>query len=178
MIIKDPLLTKILNELGIPSCYPIERGLIRHPQPKLSELVVADIDYEGKPLVLTKTVSRAWKTLSVSAFKDGITLQPFSGFRSYLYQRNLIKRQLDNGKSLEEILRILAAPGYSEHHTGCAIDLTTPGCKPLTEELELTPAFEWLTKNAGNFNFTLSFPRNNKFGFIYEPWHWRYTKIS
>ncbi|HEX7650108.1 MAG TPA: D-alanyl-D-alanine carboxypeptidase family protein, partial [Noviherbaspirillum sp.] len=27
---------------------------------------------------------------------------------------------------------------------------------------------------AGRFGFTLSYPRGNTYGFIYEPWHWCY----
>ena len=65
-----------------------------------------------------------------------------------------------------------AAPGYSEHHTGCAVDIATPGSRPLTEEFEDSQAFRWLTDNAGKFGFSMSYPRNNPAGFIYEPWHW------
>ena len=42
----------------------------------------------------------------------------------------------------------IAAPGYSEHHTGRAVDLTTPACDPLAEEFENTQAFDWLHLNA------------------------------
>ena len=73
---------------------------------------------------------------------------------------------------LVDILRVNAAPGYSEHHTGRAIDLGTIGCRALEEEFELTEAFAWLENNAAHFQFSLSYPRNNPSGVIYEPWHW------
>jgi len=44
----------------------------------------------------------------------------------------------------------------------------------LTEEFEKPTGFDWLTKNAKKFGFKMSFPRNNEYGFIYEPWHWCY----
>ena len=72
-------------------------------------------------------------------------------------------------------MKVNALPGESEHHTGMAIDLTTGDEKEvLTESFEKTYAFEWLTENAYKYGFKLSFPRNNDYGFVYEPWHWCY----
>ncbi len=76
---------------------------------------------------------------------------------------------------MREILSVSAAPGYSEHHTGRAVDLTTPGTRPLEEDFEATPAFEWLTGTAEDFGFRMSYPRNNRHGIAYEPWHWMWT---
>jgi len=75
---------------------------------------------------------------------------------------------------LEVIFCASAPPGYSEHHSGRALDVTTPGATPLQEEFEGTPAFAWLSKNAASFGFALSYPRGNRHGFMYEPWHWCY----
>ncbi len=176
--IEDPTLSEIHAELGISSFYPSQRGLPPYYQPPLENLVVVDIDFEGKLFVLIRDAAVAWKNLCEAARRDGIVLQPFSGFRSYRYQAGLVRQKLDSGQTLEEIFKVLAVPGYSEHHTGRAVDITTPGCKPLVEELEETDAFRWLTTHAGSFDFTLSFPRNNRFGFIYEPWHWCYQGDS
>jgi len=79
---------------------------------------------------------------------------------------------------MEEILRVNAAPGYSEHHTGRAIDITSLGCKPLTEEFEQTSEFAWLVHRAKDFGFSMTYPRNNKFGVIYEPWHWTFQETT
>jgi len=103
---------------------------------------------------------------------DGIVLQLVSGFRSVEQQRDILKRKLEKRLNILEILRTSAAPGYSEHHTGRAIDITTPGSVPLNEEFEKTRAFEWLGKNAARFGFQMSYPRENPHGFVYEPWHW------
>ena len=73
---------------------------------------------------------------------------------------------------MEQILRVSAAPGYSEHHSGRAVDVTTPGCAPLTGEFESTAAFAWLAAHARDFGFVLTYPRDNRYGVIYEPWHW------
>ena len=43
---------------------------------------------------------------------------------------------------------------------------------PLEESFAQTKAFSWLERHEGSFGFTLSFPKDNRHGFIYEPWHW------
>ena len=73
---------------------------------------------------------------------------------------------------VSDILSVNAAPGYSEHHTGRAIDIASPGSRPLTEEFEDSAAFRWLERNAAGYGFSMSYPRDNPGGFIYEPWHW------
>jgi D-alanyl-D-alanine carboxypeptidase len=75
---------------------------------------------------------------------------------------------------LEEIIKVNTLAGYSEHHSGCAIDIGSKDQPVLETEFENTPAFHWLKINAGDFNFTLSYPKNNLSGMIYEPWHWCY----
>ncbi|MEQ1638880.1 MAG: D-alanyl-D-alanine carboxypeptidase family protein [Methylococcales bacterium] len=74
--------------------------------------------------------------------------------------------------SAEDILTVLAPPGFSEHHTGCAVDISTPGTAPAALVFEQTAAFSWLNTNAHRFGFYLSFPLGNPYGYQYEPWHW------
>jgi D-alanyl-D-alanine carboxypeptidase len=71
-------------------------------------------------------------------------------------------------------LRVNAIPGYSEHHTGRALDLHTGEAEPLSETFELEPAFAWLQEHALTYGFTMSYPKNNELGIAYEPWHWCY----
>ncbi len=87
-------------------------------------------------------------------------------------QAELIRAKLDAGQPLETILQILAAPGCSEHHTGLAVDVGTPGLPPLQERFAETAAFAWLSRHAQGFGFSLSYPRGNLHGIVFEPWHW------
>jgi D-alanyl-D-alanine carboxypeptidase len=107
-----------------------------------------------------------------TASKAGVALLAVSGFRSIERQAEIIRAKLSSGQKIEDILRLVAAPGYSEHHTGRAIDIGTPGEEPLTEAFADTPAFRWLAENAGHFGFRLSYPKGNAHGIAYEPWHW------
>jgi zinc D-Ala-D-Ala carboxypeptidase len=74
------------------------------------------------------------------------------------------------------VLRINAPPGYSEHHTGRAVDLGTAGCAALDQAFAQTPAFAWLQRHAQRFGFYLSYPRDNAEGYLYEPWHWCFRR--
>ncbi|ALB01624.1 D-alanyl-D-alanine carboxypeptidase [Francisella persica ATCC VR-331] len=145
------------------------------PEAKQRDLVSAGKDFFGRDLLLEKNTYKAWLALKQAAANDGVSLFIVSGFRSYEYQQKIIDRKLASGQTLEQIMKVNALPGESEHHTGRAIDLTTGDEKEvLTESFEKTYAFEWLTKNAYKYGFKLSFPRNNDYGFVYEPWHWCY----
>ena len=161
-----------LRELNIPDSYAPERQLAL--QPEAVELRVARVLKDGRELKLSPATATAWTALSGAAVRDSVTLLLISGFRSVAHQRQIVERKLAEGKSLAEILRVNAAPGYSEHHTGRAVDIGTPGCPPLSEEFEATAAFAWLSQQAGGFGFRLSYPRDNPHGVIYEPWHWLY----
>lgn len=123
---------------------------------------------------MTPDTAEAWKRMQAAAACEGVTITLISAFRSYDYQVGLIKKKLTGGRTIDEVLTFLAPPGCSEHHTGRALDLGTPGCPPVDEAFEKTAAFQWLTKNAEAFGFVMSYPRKNQQGYIYEPWHWRF----
>ena len=139
------------------------------------ELVLVGKDFFARDVHLEEETHNAWLEMEQKALNDGVKLYIVSGFRSYAYQQSIINRKLANGLTLEQISMVNALVGESEHHTGHAIDFTTDGeAEVLTECFENTQAFKWLQDNAINFGFNMSFPRNNKYGFIYEPWHWCY----
>lgn len=156
--------------LGIPADY-----LSRCTQPLCEEppeLVATETDYYGRPQQLTPAAFAAWSSMKQAARADGVEVFLISAFRSVQYQTDLIARKLEKGLSLSQILAVNAAPGFSEHHTGRALDLGTSGCEALVESFENTKAFQWLNLEAGKYGFTLSYPRNNPWGIDYEPWHW------
>lgn len=163
---------KLLQELGIPADYGFQRRLAI--QPEATALVTARVLKDGRELKLAPAAAAAWQEMQRAAGNDGHDLLLISGFRSYAHQRSIIERKLAAGETIETILRVNAAPGFSEHHAGRAVDLGTPGCPPLSEDFERTPAFAWLAIHAGRHGFRLSYPRQNPHGVIYEPWHWRF----
>lgn len=156
--------------LGVPRDYGRVCKLRRVREP--IRLQSIGLDTQGREQFLAPRAARAWARMRESATHDGVELQVVSAFRSIEYQLGILKRKLDRGLSMDEILHVSAAPGFSEHHSGRALDITTPGCAALEEEFEKSPAFAWLQKNARCFGFHLSYPRGNRHGIAYEPWHW------
>lgn len=158
------------RELGIPSDYATRHAL--HLQPEAAQLVSIGTDIFGRPQQLARHVAEHWQAMRIQALQDEVVLLVVSAFRGLDYQRDLIARKLASGQHLENILKVNAAPGYSEHHSGCALDLTTAGYAPLETGFDTTEAFAWLTRHADRFGFRLSYPRGNPHGIAYEPWHW------
>jgi len=164
------MLRELHQELGIPEGYGLDRA--RPVFEEATELVEVGPNLVGRMQRLTPATAREWAAMQAAAAQDGVTLLIVSGFRSIDYQARLIRKKINAGQSLSEILSVNAAPGHSEHHTGRAVDIASPGSRPLTEEFEDSDAFRWLQANAATHGFSMSYPRDNPAGFVYEPWHW------
>jgi len=164
------MLRELHKELGIPASYAQDNGLPTYGEP--AELVDVGPNLVGRMQRLTSDVAQQWQAMTAAAAQDGIELLIVSGFRSVEYQAALIRSKIEAGQVIDDILKVNTAPGFSEHHTGQAVDIATPGSRPLTEEFEASAAFEWLQRRAQEFGFSMSYPRENPWGISYEPWHW------
>lgn len=135
---------------------------------KYEEVSKADlVSVKGaKKEFLHKDAAPKFNEMVADAKKEHVNLVLLSGMRSVKYQEEVFQRKHQNP---EERAKLSAPPGYSEHHTGYAVDLNR-----LDKNFEKTKEFKWLEKNAGKYGFEMSFPKDNKQGVNYEPWHWRY----
>jgi D-alanyl-D-alanine carboxypeptidase len=138
------------------------------------DIVLAGRDLYDRELRLSKHTSTAWLEMRLAAERDGLDLRAVSGFRSVQRQMQILLRKARMGQAMVDTLKVNAVPGYSQHHSGCALDLTDAANydDPLREESEEQPVFNWLTVNAATFGFRLEHTRDNIYGFVYEPWHW------
>ncbi|MDZ7790629.1 MAG: M15 family metallopeptidase [Xanthomonadales bacterium] len=162
------------DKLGVPEDYGVA-----HRMPLVTEarnLVFAAQDIFEREQRLIEDAADAFKRMRDAALKSNIEIRMVSGFRAVAYQANLFRRKLDQGHSMKEILQVSAPPGYSEHHSGRAIDVTTRGVKPLVEDFASTGAYQWLLSNARVFGFRESYPRHNRHRIAWEPWHWYFTR--
>ena len=77
-------------------------------------------------------------------------------------------------------LTLVTRPGFSEHHTGLALDIVTPTYQNLDEGFAETAAFGWLDQNAAEYGFILRYPKNKESvtQINYEPWHYRYVGVE
>lgn len=127
---------------------------------------------------LRPAAAEKYLEMVAAARADGVRLVAISGFRSLEDQQYLFfDLKAEQGQATTRRAEVSAPPGYSEHHTGYAIDLAD-GSKPETNleiSFETTPAFKWLQENAVRYSFEMSFPKDNPQGLSYEPWHWRFV---
>jgi zinc D-Ala-D-Ala carboxypeptidase len=172
----DDNLTLLLDSLGISNDILAKKSLPYYADAR--ELVIAETDADGREYRLIPTAASAWSLMKQAAHQDGIVIELVSAFRDLDCQADIIRAKLAKGMPIDTILTLSAPPGYSEHHTGRAVDINTPGCEATEEPFEHTDAFRWLVAHAARFRFSLSYPRGNRLGFIYEPWHWCYQPVA
>lgn len=161
-----------LQQLGISHRALAARGL--RPFDEARDLEIAQTDDTGRDHLLTPEAAAAWREMRRAAQRDGISLWIVSAFRSVERQLTLIRRKLDSGVRLDSVLTVSAPPGYSEHHSGRAVDIGTLQSESLDLSFAETDAFRWLMHHAPSFGFFLSYPAGNAHGYEYEPWHWCY----
>ena len=117
---------ELWTRLGIPAQYA--RRAERRLQPEARRLVfIGRAEDDGRILRLIPSAAKAWRKMQSAAAAVGVTLRPLSAFRSVARQTAIIRRKLARGQRIEDILRVSAVPGCSEHHTGRALDLGAPG---------------------------------------------------
>jgi zinc D-Ala-D-Ala carboxypeptidase len=129
-------------------------------------------------LKLRKAAAQKFMAMAAAARSQGVILVPISGFRSTSEQQHLFfEVKAQRNQAATERAAVSAPPGYSEHHTGYAVDIgdgRTPATN-LSQTFEKTAAYKWLAANAARYSFEISFPKNNPQGVSYEPWHWRFV---
>ena len=150
-------------------------GHLPYQEASFSEL--KPITSDGR-LKLRAKAAEKFLEMQSNARASGVVLVPISGFRPISQQEYLffeIKEQ--RAQPASKRAQVSAPPGYSEHHTGYAVDIGD-GRAPATHlspSFDKTAAYRWLAKNAAKYSFELSFTPNNLQGISYEPWHWRYV---
>lgn len=160
-----------------PTVTPVDNllGHLPYAEAPLGEL--KQITPDGR-LKLRQAAAEQFLKMQRDARNQGISLVPISAFRTVAQQDQLffdIKQQRNQEASKRA--EVSAPPGYSEHHTGYAVDIGDGSAQAhhLKESFAETKAFQWLQNNAAKYSFELSFPPNNPQGIAYEPWHWRYV---
>jgi D-alanyl-D-alanine carboxypeptidase len=127
---------------------------------------------------LRKEASTAAYRLAMAMYAEGkgsLIIQ--SAYRSYAEQKTIHARQVERyGLKAGEALA--ARPGYSEHQTGWALDVSArgQGCQ-IRVCFGQTKAGLWLAQNAYKYGFIVRYPNNATptTGYQYEPWHLRYV---
>lgn len=140
-------------------------------------------NYVPKDLVQVESISMkkeagaALEKMAKDMRENGLTINLISGYRSEERQRVLYNSYVKKSGSLEADT-YSARPGFSEHQSGLAIDMSNT--YTLTESFENTKEFEYLSNNAYKYGFILRYKKDKVYmtGYIYEPWHYRYVGLK
>lgn len=97
----------------------------------------------------------------------------YGGFRTHDVQQQLYDDDLA-ANGTEESTRV-AKPGFSEHESGYAFDLS----KLPDYDYEGTGEYAWFTQNCYKYGFILRYPEGKESitAIQYEPWHFRYVGL-
>ncbi len=167
-----PALVELHRALGVPADYADRYRLPFHSQADEVQLVEIGRTDDDRPIRLLGPAAAAWTRLQTAAAREGVALIPISGFRSIARQAEIIRGKLATSEASADIFRYVAAPGFSEHHSGRALDIASPEHIELDADFARTSAYRWLLEHAGRFGFVLSYPENGDRGIGFEPWHW------
>ncbi|WP_422803795.1 LD-carboxypeptidase LdcB/DacB [Streptococcus sp. FT1-106] len=154
---------------------PVFNGSYYSIKGKYDDIIVVNKKY---PLAATynpgenATAKEAFTRLRNDMIAQGLNVgYGYSGFRSYSTQANLYQNYVNrDGQAAAD--RYSARPGYSEHQTGLAYDLTDKA----GNLLEDARASQWLKDNAHNYGFVVRYQpgKEASTGFMEEAWHVRY----
>lgn len=104
----------------------------------------------------------------------GYTFSLNSAYRTYADQQRIwdkyynqyLAEGLTPEQAREKVAMRVATPGYSEHHTGLAVDIDSTWA-----------GLDWLAENSWRYGLIVRFPEDKTAftGVMFEPWHFRYV---
>ncbi len=152
-----------------------------------TELTALDNGY-----MIDKRIKTNYEEFAKAAEAAGFPLVMVSAYRSVSSQQSVFSQNVQEvmsskGVSEEEATKItketITVPGYSEHHTGLAVDVVDQNwynnypSQLLEASYGDQPGAKWIAENAPKFGFIIRYPKDRQdiTKITYEPWHLRYV---
>ena len=138
---------------------------------------------QGYDVSIEKRAYDAYIELTKDLEAEGIFVDADTGYRSVAEQVEITQRYRERYGS-EYAKNVVAVPGYSEHHTGLAIDICIEkDGKRINDNDEMIAEeeiFEEIHKHLADHGFILRYIKNGVAitGYDYEPWHFRYVGVD
>lgn len=143
---------------------------------------------------MDKRIVSDYEKLKAAAEKAGHPLVMISAFRSIASQKAVFDQNVtmlmsqgqNKEKAIETTKRTMTEPGYSEHHTGLAVDVVDRQWYDSYPETVLDHRFgetdggKWLQAHAREYGFIIRYPEGKQAitQIDYEPWHLRYVGVE
>jgi len=159
-----------------------------------SEIAQKDLGKLSNGYLVDQRIVSAYEKLADAAKAAGHPLVLVSAYRSVAYQEEIfnpnVNTLMSHGHTKEEAIRItkltFTEPGYSEHHTGLAVDVVDQNWyqnhtgELLNEGFGDTEGGKWLQAHAREYGFIIRYPKGKHAitQIDYEPWHLRYVGVE
>jgi len=153
----------------IDSKHPISRDFIKKEvEPDLINIKenYPNIRVVNEKIQINRVCGENLNAMMVAAENEGVIITIRSAYRSFDQQVIAYKKATDK--------KVVTIPGVSQHHTGLAIDFTSPeigNVVDINAGFGNTKAGKWLMENAWQYGFVLSYT-NNHDGIKNEDWHY------
>lgn len=146
-------------------------------KPQLKEIL-------GCGKYLDYRVAPHYEDMYYAAKKDGITLTPYSAYRTYERQKNnynnltnkyMSQYGLNREAAAKKAATVILPPGTSEHNLGLAMDVCN-----VYDSFAYSKEYAWLQQHAHEYGFILRYTKEKQpiTGIVPEPWHWRYVGVE
>ena len=136
----------------------------------------------SEDIKIEKETYKQYISLEKALKEDGINIKLDSAYRSVQSQQELWDEWVNTPeKGLAYAKKFMAAPGYSEHHTGLAIDICLEKDGELVYDNDKMFAdietFLKIHAKLADYGFILRYLKGKEdtTGYTYEPWHIRYV---
>ena len=142
------------------------------------DLITIPSAYGGNSLKASEVTVNAYIEMYNAIKKElNLKLKVNSAYRSYERQKNLYNDYVKRN-GIEWADKWSAKPGFSEHQTGLALDITTSSTN--FDNFEDTEAYKWLVNNSYKYGFILRYPSDDYYltGYNFESWHFRYVGVD
>jgi len=124
---------------------------------------------------LSDEAALAFEKMCEAASNDGYAILANSTYRDYETQQKIWDQYLNlYGQSYND--KYVTKPGFSEHHTGLAIDIKSANSNIFKESKE----YLWTTENCYKYGFIHRYQESKESitGIKSEAWHFRYVGVD
>jgi len=145
-----------------------------------ADVVEVPVPFANQPFLRKEAADATVAMFAAFEAQSGLKMQAQSAYRSYQTQVSVYAGWVaSKGQAGADLTS--ARPGFSEHQTGLAIDISAlPAACTLQRCFADTPQGQWLAANAVDYGFVLRYPDGGTpvTGYEFEPWHYRYVGVD
>ena len=161
------LVTKFSKDMLINKHFSLNKNFVPD-----NLVTISSEDSVDEGIKLNGEAYRAFKQMKSDMNKEGLDVLINEGYRSYSDQEELC----DYYRNLygdNYVSKYVALPGFSEHQTGLAIDLSSTSTRTFSNSKE----YKWMLDNSYRYGFILRYDSRliTETQFNSEPWHFRYV---